>query len=137
MNRNPNKNHSKSRLLALVDNLSEDQLLILIKRAEELLADIDRQDLRKFYTKRINFRIQDQEYEGTIQNISCSGVFILTEGSFPIGSEVFLQLSIEGNQDPIKITGEIARISPEGIGIKFRNLAKQNEDLIKSLIDSC
>ena len=62
-NRNPDKNHNKSRLLSLVDNLSEDKLLILIKKAEELLSDIDRKDLRKIYAKRINFQVQDQRYE--------------------------------------------------------------------------
>jgi Tfp pilus assembly protein PilZ len=122
--------------LALADNLSEDQLLILIKKAEELLSDIGRKDLRKLYPKRINFWVQDQGYKGTMQDISCSGVFILTDDSCPIGSEVFLSLSIEDNQDLIKITGEITRISSKGIGIKFKNLTKQNEDIIKSLVGS-
>jgi Tfp pilus assembly protein PilZ len=132
-----NKEHIKSRLLELADNLSEDQVLVLIKKAEELLSDIDRQELRKLFPKRIHFWVQNIEYEGIIRDISCSGVFILTDKSFPMGRDVSLSLPLQDHQGPIAISGEIARISSKGIGIKFKNLSKQDEDVIKSVIDSC
>jgi hypothetical protein len=128
---------AKSRLLELIDKLSDDQLLVLLKKAEELLLKADRKQLRKLYPIDINFTVQDHEAKGTIHDISYSGVFIKTSKSFSVGSEVSLSFSIHGIQDPIKIIGEVARISSMGIGVKFKNLTKQQENIIKSIVDSC
>lgn len=126
----------KSRLLELIDNLSDDQLLILLKKGEELPLQANRKQLRKLYPVNINFTVQDHEFKGTIHDISYSGVFIKTSKSFSIGSEVSLSFSIHGIKDPIKINGEVTRISSLGIGVKFKKLTKQQEDMIKSLVDS-
>ena len=127
---------AKSRLLELIDKLSDDQLLVLFKKAEELLLKADRKQLRKLYPININFTVQDHEAEGAIHDISYSGVLIKTSKSFSVGSEVSLLFSIHGIQDSIKIIGEVARISSQGIGVKFKNLTKQQENIIKSIVDS-
>ena len=133
---NSDKFAAKSRLLELIDKLSDDQLLVLFKKAEELLLKADRKQLRKLYPININFTVQDYEAKGVIHDISYSGVLIETSESFPVGSEVSLSFSIHGIQDPIKIIGEVARISSWGIGVKFKNLTMQQENIIKSIVDS-
>ena len=126
----------KSSLLELIDNLSDDQVLVLLKKAEKLLLKTDRKQLRKLYPININFTVRDREAKGVIHDISYSGVLIKTSKSFSVGSGVSLSFSIHGIQDPIKIIGEVARISSWGIGVKFKNLTKQQENIIKSIVDS-
>jgi len=120
----------------LIDKLSDDQVLVLLKKAEELLLKADRKQLRKLYPININFTVQDHEAKGAVHDISCSGVLIETSKSFSVGSEVSLSFSIHGIQDTIKIIGEVARISSRGIGVKFKNVTKQQENIIKSIVDS-
>ncbi len=127
---------AKSRLLELIDKLSDDQLLILLKKAEELLLKGHRKQLRKLCPININFTVQDHEVKGAIHDISYSGVLIETSKAFSVGSEVLLSFSIHGIQDSIKIIGEVARKSSRGIGVKFKNLTKQQEKMIKSIVDS-
>jgi hypothetical protein len=38
-------------------------------------------------------------------------------------------------QKPFKINGEIVRVSPDGIGVKFKIESQVQEEAIKSLID--
>jgi len=135
-NENSDKLAAKSRLSELIDKLSDDQLLVLLKKAEELLLKADRKQLRKLYPININFTVQDHEAKGAVHDISCSGVLIETSKSFSVGSEVSMSFSIHGIQDTIKIIGEVARISSRGIGVKFKNVTKQQENIIKSIVDS-
>jgi len=135
-NENSDKLAAKSRLSELIDKLSDDQLLVLLKKAEELLLKADRKQLRKLYPININFTVQDHEAKGAVHDISCSGVLIETSKSFSVGSEVSMSFSIHGIQDTIKISGEVARISSRGIGVKFKNVTKQQENIIKSIVDS-
>ena len=126
----------KARLLNLIENLSDDSLLILLKKAEGLPSKGIRKHLRKFSPINVNFIVQDQEFKGIAQNISYSGVFIETSGTFSMGSKVSLSFVLNGIQNPIKITAEVVRISSRGIGVKFKNLIKQQEKMIKFLVDS-
>jgi len=136
-NNNSDKLDAKARLFELIDNLSDDQLLALLKIVDELPLKTDRKELRKLCPQKINFTVQDHDFKGAIHDISYSGVLIETGKSFSIGSDVSLLFSIHGIPDPIQITGEIVRTSPLGIGVRFKNLTQRLEDMIKSLVDSC
>lgn len=54
-----------------------------------------------------------------IQDISNGGVFIQTDGSFFIGQQISLAFSFPTKQKEITVSGEVARIDPKGIGVKF------------------
>lgn len=126
----------KSRLLKMIDHLTEDQLLILLKKVEELPLKSDRHQLRKLFPISINYRVQDHEYKGIIHNISYSGILIETSKSFSIGSEISLSFSIPSIQDPFNIAGKIVRTSALGVGVKFKDLTPEQKTTIKSLVDS-
>ena len=54
-----------------------------------------------------------------IQDISNGGVFIQTDGSFFIGQQISLAFSFPTKKKDITVGGEVARIDPKGIGVKF------------------
>ena len=126
----------RAQLFELINKLSDDQLLIILKKIEDLPFKANRKHLRKRYPANIDFAVQEHEVKGVIHDISYSGLFIETGLVFSIGSDVVLEFSIHDVQDPIKISGEIVRKSPQGIGIEFKGLSKAQADIIKVLVDS-
>jgi len=74
-------------------------------------------------------------YKDYIKDISAGGVFIETRMPFSVGQEVSLAFPLPNYQKYIKIIGEIVRISPHGIGVKFRMASQDQEAIIKSLLE--
>ncbi len=59
-------------------------------------------------------------------------MFIETSESFSIGQEITMAFSFSNDHRPSKFTGEIVRIKPNGIGVKFKDLTKYQEEIIQS-----
>jgi len=89
---------------------------------EELKIEVSekRQYPRKVPLVVVDFVIQDRAYSGFIHNISEGGAFIETVESFSTGREITMTFASTENQNHIKISGEIVRIEPKGIGVKFQ-----------------
>jgi len=130
------KLYIKSRLLTLIDNLSDDSLLILLKSAEKLPLKGNRKELRKICSIKTNVIAQDHEFICSVHDISYSGIFVETSKPISFGNELSLSFSIGDIKGSLKITGEVVRISPRGIGVKFKHLTKQQEEMIKSFVDT-
>jgi Tfp pilus assembly protein PilZ len=67
------------------------------------------------------------------------GVFLETRESFSEGEEILLTLSMAHYSKPFKITGEIVRSTPRGIGVKFKivsqvQLSQVQQGLIQNLV---
>ena len=74
-NQKSNKGLVKSRLLALIDNLSDESLEILIESAKKLPLKGDRKELRKICSINVDITAHNQEVICSIHDISYSGVF--------------------------------------------------------------
>jgi Tfp pilus assembly protein PilZ len=59
-------------------------------------------------------------YREFIQNISERGVFIKTTETFSKGQEILMTFMSQDYQKPFKIKGEIVRVHPNGVGVKFK-----------------
>ena len=57
-----------------------------------------------------------------IQNISHSGVFIQTDGSFHISQQIILTFSLPKVEKDITVSGKVVRVDSLGIGVKFDEL---------------
>jgi Tfp pilus assembly protein PilZ len=118
----------QQRLLEMIDDGSLDA-------AEEEIPSSDpqegqRQHARKSYFMSVDYAVKDRCFRDFIKDISAGGVFIETHHLFPVGETIALSFMVPRYPVPVKITGKIARVSPEGLGIEF---LKENEDLIKEL----
>ena len=122
----------------LIDNLSgaKDQkdLSLLIssiseKKRRQLLKklinwyDSKHLELRKYPRKTLLIPVEHHSngvsYIYFIQNISNSGAYIQTDGSFSIGQEIALTFSIPKVRTDITVRGKVVRIDNRGIGVKF------------------
>ena len=53
---------------------------------------------------------------------------------FRAGQEVSLTFPLPDYQKYIKIIGEVVRVTPHGIGVKFKMVNQDQEGMIKSLL---
>jgi len=133
------KQSDKSRLtdqiIELVKKMSEHEQRTLLKDLEESLFRGKREHIRKPFSMVVDYSTEDRAYKDFIQDISAGGVFIETHMPFSVGQQVSLSFPLPDYQKHVKITGEIVRSSPEGIGVKFKMVNQDQEAMIKSLLE--
>lgn len=90
-----------------------------------------RQHPRRVPSVAVDFAVQGRAYRGFIHNISVGGAFIETSESFVVGTKITMTFVSSKDQKPIKITGEIVRSGPQGIGVRFKEA--QRDTMIKAV----
>jgi len=83
-----------------------------------------RRHQRKPYSKSIRFAAKDNIFEGFLKNISSAGVFIETHENFSAGQILTFEIPLKKNQKA-KVKGEVVWSSPDGFGVKFLSVDKQ------------
>jgi len=98
-----------------------------LEALEDIVFEGNRKHARKALVAVVDYATQDQAYRDFIKNISAGGVFIETTVPVSIGQELSLTFALPYHQAHIKITGEVVRINPQGIGVEFK-AAKRHQD---------
>ena len=81
---------------------------------------------RKYIAKRVIFRIGKKYLNGFISDISLNGCFIENRAFLNVGQIIGLAIpgtKFVGNNN---LTVEVARLSPIGVGVKFKSIIKRN-----------
>jgi hypothetical protein len=91
--------------------------------AEDAKRDLRRHP-RKAYAKMVLYASDQRFYEGNIKDISRSGVFIETHEGLYVGQTLTLSIPTPKRQKGLKLKGEIVRIEPNGLGIKFKRIVE-------------
>ena len=60
------------------------------------------------------------DFKAVVHNISSSGAFIKTSQTLSIGEEIAMKITFPATMETHLITGEIARTTPTGAGVKFK-----------------
>lgn len=122
------------RLLDIIKQLPEEERLALMKELEKKPSKrIRRKHNREPFLLSVDYSIDDRFYKDFLCDISVDGAFIETKTLFVVGKGVSMSFPIDKKGQPLKITGTIVRVSSKGIGIKFK-LVDRNKDDIQSLI---
>jgi Tfp pilus assembly protein PilZ len=124
------------RLIELINSMSKEEQQNLLEELEARLSKDARRHPRKSYVENLVYATQDRPYQDTTKNISEGGLFIETREPFSIGQKISLILSHSNHKRPIKIIGEVARLTSQGIGVKFKIATPAIEARIKSIVDS-
>jgi Tfp pilus assembly protein PilZ len=98
------------------------------KTPEEMVFEGKRKHTRKPLLTVVDYATQGQVYRDFIQNISDDGVFIQTAVPTYIGQELSLTFALPSHRKHIKLTGEVVRISPQGIGVRFKTAKGHQEE---------
>ena len=86
----------------------------------------ERKDARKCFARQTHLPVMarcktiNSEFEGSIQDISSSGIFIKTDKPLSVGQEVALTFKFPGSQHTFAATGNIIRVSNSGAAMEVK-----------------
>jgi len=123
-----------SLLFELIEKMDESQLVYLLEKAEELHGKKKRVHDRVACLITADCVYQSRAFNHYVKDISFGGVFIETAESPPEGEEISMTLSFSHHSKPFKITGEVVRATPNGIGVQFRTMSQVQEELIQNIV---
>jgi Tfp pilus assembly protein PilZ len=123
------------RLFALITSMSDDERHTLLELLEKGLL---KGKCRRGYTRKqmqlpIAYSDGKEAYRNFSKDISLGGVFILTKGPFKVGEEIRILFKTDEKANFLKIFGKIARVTPEGIGVRFTEMNNDRKSALLSL----
>ena len=138
-----NKNHKnpavKSKLIALINHLTEGMQIKLLSYLEKKLNIKVGDDLK--IEKRGNHRrtclisvayiIGKETFSGYILDISAFGAFIETNVIFPAGEKLSISFSLPNHHKAFNLKGQIVWSGSQGIGVKFDTLSSRQKEILK------
>ena len=124
-----------ARLFDFISNMSIHDQRALLKELEERRREDRREFARKPYRKEVVFATDHRAYSEFIRDISASGLFIETTSPLEVGQEIKLVLSLPNRERPIKIAGEIVRVTEKGIGVKFKPPGLITKEMIEDIVE--
>ena len=120
------KTSNKDRLIAIINDMSDEEQQDLITELEDRQSRDMRRYERKSQSMPVEYVAQDHTSQGVIKDISVGGVLLETNeigGSFSIGEDIILSIQYPNQEKYIKIRGEVVRIEPQRIGVKFKKIS--------------
>ncbi len=128
------KNEVRAFLFEMIDRMSESEMRQLLNELEERQNKERRSCRRKDFSTMVDYNVTDRYYRDFIQNISERGVFIKTSETFSKGQETLMTFMSPDYQKPFKIKGEIVRLHPDGVGVKFKIESEALRTALENLI---
>jgi hypothetical protein len=129
----PRKSSVLPGLINLLAKIPRGEQHALLNELEERFSKLKREYTRKPIRSNVECLTNNRFHKGTITNISAGGLFIETLMPFRSGEDIVLKFMFPQNpQKQLQITGQIVRISPFGVGVRFKRLSKDQELLIAS-----
>ena len=117
---------SQTNIAVITARLFELILGMSLEERRELLSELDDKRLkgrRKFHRKDyfmdVDVATAKGAFKGFIQNISSGGALIDTNESLVVGQNISLAFALPDSEGPVKINGEVTRILPQAIGVRF------------------
>ena len=102
-----------------------------------------RKEARATLAVEVTLTSENNFYAGVTDNVSAGGVFVATYSPPPMGSEVELNLELEGKA-PLALRGVVcwvrsvdaaSEFAPAGCGLRWVNLSPAAEKLITSFVN--
>ena len=129
------KDDINTHLFKLVVSIPEEEQRILEKHLEAVIQQRgERKYTRKSCLINVDYAVEGRAFSNYIQDISTTGVFIETNESFTQGQELLMTFSFPDMEDALKIDGEISRITPTGIGVRFNYQSQIQKDVVEELV---
>jgi Tfp pilus assembly protein PilZ len=76
-----------------------------------------------------------QFYSDYIYDISENGIFISSNAYIPVGTEIQMSFLSFYKRGPIKLSGDVIRSLPRGIGVKFKQPDENQINVLNSFIE--
>lgn len=128
----------QSHQLLIIDQLEEMAKEETLWDEERMtVVDIDtRRSSRKPCVILVDFSTEEISSQEVISDISINGAFIKTNHPLVMGQEIALSFSVPNFEKTFEVAGTVVRCNGEGIGVKFMNLTRKQQDIMMSFIES-
>ena len=138
-----------SHVIDIVNKMPYEQQLALLQQIGEmpegerpvktLLLDEEESFMRGYQRKscliEAEYLVEGKSYKGYILDISVPGLFLETRIGFPVGQALEISFSMPDTGRILKVNAVIAWRGRFGVGIKFTDLKRDEEDLIRSFVE--
>lgn len=137
-------------LLAEFNKLSSDFRAIIVsmaKKFEKMVSRITefstRQATRVQKSLSLTYKDDRAFIKAYTGNVSSGGLFIRTDNPLPQGEQFFLKLQLPDVSEPLKINCEVVwsrskaegtEARPPGMGVKFLEMSRQDNDILKKYL---
>ena len=131
-------------LQGLINNMSDDEQLALLEQLQSQPNDpVNPEEteiaLRRYSRKSCmistDYKVGGRSFEGFVLDVSPAGAFIEADEAFTAGQQIQLAFSLPNNPGQMNVSGEILWKGKLGIGLKFKDLSRQQIDLITAFIE--
>ena len=144
------KDRIDTELFKLIVDMSEEEKAQLMMQLEAIseeyqpiqTLDLDadesfmRENPRKICLISVKCEIDGRSFKSHLIDISRLGAFIESNDLFPVGQKILLDFKLPNYHEVFRLDGRIARSGPKGIGVKFYDLSRDQQDVIRKFIDS-
>jgi hypothetical protein len=142
------KGDLKTELFKLIIDMTENEKIALLERLGEMpyeeetvqTVNLDenesfmRENTRKVCQIPVKCRVEDRSFKSYIIDISAVGALIETNDLFPVGQKILMALKLPNHPNAMELTGRIMRSGRRGIAVKYQNLKRIHEELIRLYI---
>jgi Tfp pilus assembly protein PilZ len=144
------KDNIKAELFKLIIDMSEDEKTRFLMQLGSQSYDYEpiktvnldddesfmRENPRKICMVKVKYEVENRSFKSYIIDISKVGVFIESNDRFPVGQKIKITFNLPNYHIDFQLNGGVVRSGPRGIGVKFYNLAPDQEESILKYIES-
>jgi hypothetical protein len=115
----------RNRITEIVYRMSEDEnrkLLKGLEKWEKTKSADQREHPRKNTSIYAICQTDNNHFRDFTKNVSAGGVFIGTETRLSVNEDIFATFLHDRFRSPVRVSGKIVRIEPNGVGIKFSKI---------------
>lgn len=125
-----------ARIFILIKQLDKDTLLLRLRPFKHPDFHWVREYPRLACYLQVDFSAGGKAYRSCIRDISASGVFIETGDSFKVAQEIALCFTLSESNEmmPFKLKGQVMRVYPDGIGVRYLDMTHYQRQIISTLI---
>ena len=95
----------------------------------------NRRTHRKACSLMVDYSVGGRFFSGLAKDISLEGVFIENRHPGAMGEPVQLTLTSPELPKPLKLDGDIVRITNDGIGVRFNKYHASRNEILQVLVD--
>ena len=105
----------------------------MVNKSDKTEPKERRKHVRQRCLLKVGYASMDLSFIDYITDINSWGAFIQSDKKVPVGESVSMTIPLHGDEQSIKIIGEVMWSSPQGMGVKF-NMGV-NTSVLGSLLD--
>jgi Tfp pilus assembly protein PilZ len=142
------KGNVKTELFKLIIDMADNEKLQLLQRLGEIPHDEEsiktlnldeteslmRENTRRVCQIPVKCKVEDRSFKSYIIDISAVGALIESNDHFPVGQKILMAVKLPNQPKALELTGRIVRTGPRGIAVKYQNLKRIHEELIRLFI---